>query len=76
MPYAISMAFLVLLQRLTPNERAVLLLREVFEFDHCEIADLVDKSESACRQLLKRARDQSRPSVTRSGDRRARPRTR
>ncbi|HEY8089254.1 MAG TPA: sigma-70 family RNA polymerase sigma factor, partial [Polyangiaceae bacterium] len=52
-----SMAFLVLLQRLTPAERAVLLLREVFDFDHGEIAALVDRSEAACRQLLKRARE-------------------
>jgi RNA polymerase sigma-70 factor (ECF subfamily) len=53
----VSMAFLVLLQKLTPAERAVLLLREVFDFDHAEIAELVDKSEAACRQLLKRARE-------------------
>jgi RNA polymerase sigma-70 factor (ECF subfamily) len=53
----ISMAFLVLLQRLTPAERAVLLLHEIFEFDHAEIASLLEKSEPACRQLLKRARE-------------------
>jgi RNA polymerase sigma-70 factor (ECF subfamily) len=53
----ISMAFIVVLQRLTPAERAVLLLHEVFDFEHDEIADLVGKSEPACRQLLKRARD-------------------
>lgn len=53
----ISMAFLVLLQRLTPAERAVLLLRDVFEFDYSQIAALVDKSEAACRKLLERARD-------------------
>ncbi len=52
----ISMAFLVVLQRLTPAERAVLLLRDVFEFDYEEIAALVDKSEPACRKLLERAR--------------------
>jgi RNA polymerase sigma-70 factor, ECF subfamily len=52
----ISMAFLVVLQRLTPAERAVLLLRDVFEFDYDEIAALVDKSEPACRKLLERAR--------------------
>lgn len=54
----ISMAFVVLLQRLTPAERAVLLLHEVFEFEHDEIANLLEKSEPACRQLLKRAREQ------------------
>lgn len=53
----ISMAFLVVLQRLTPAERAVLLLREVFEYEYAEIATLLNKSEGACRQLLRRARD-------------------
>ncbi len=52
----VSMAFLVVLQRLTPAERAVLLLRDVFDFDYKEIAALVDKSEPACRKLLERAR--------------------
>jgi RNA polymerase sigma-70 factor (ECF subfamily) len=53
----ISMAFLVALQRLTPAERAVLLLREVFDFEYGEISELVNRSEAACRQLLKRAKD-------------------
>src|SRR5258705_2570193 len=53
----ISMAFLVMLQRLTPAERAVLLLRDVFDFGYGEIADLVGKSEPACRKLLERARE-------------------
>lgn len=53
----ISMAFLVLLQRLTPAERAVLLLRDVFDFDYKEIAALVGKNEPACRKLLERARE-------------------
>ena len=52
----VSMAFLVVLQRLTPAERAVLLLRDVFDFDYQEIAALVGKSEPACRKLLERAR--------------------
>jgi RNA polymerase sigma-70 factor (ECF subfamily) len=52
----VSMAFLVVLQRLTPAERAVLLLRDVFDFDYREIAELLDKSEPACRKLLERAR--------------------
>jgi RNA polymerase sigma-70 factor (ECF subfamily) len=52
----ISMAFLVVLQRLTPAERAVLLLRDVFDFDYDEIAALVGKSEAASRKLLERAR--------------------
>ena len=52
----ISMAFLVVLQRLTPAERAVLLLHDVFDFSHAEIAELLGKSEAACRQLLARGR--------------------
>jgi RNA polymerase sigma-70 factor, ECF subfamily len=52
----VSMAFLVVLQRLTPAERAVLLLRDVFDFDYKEIGALVGKSEAACRKLLERAR--------------------
>ncbi len=52
----ISMAFLVVLQRLTPAERAVLLLHDVFDFSHAEIAELLGKNEAACRQLLARAR--------------------
>jgi len=53
----ISMAFLVLLQRLSPAERAVLLLHDVFEMGHREIGALLGKSEAACRQLMRRARE-------------------
>lgn len=53
----ISMAFLVLLQRLTPAERAVFLLHDVFDMSHAEIGALLGKSDAACRQLLKRARE-------------------
>lgn len=52
----ISMAFLVVLQRLTAAERAVLLLHDVFDFGYPEIARMMEKSEAACRQLLSRAR--------------------
>jgi len=52
----ISMAFLVVLQRLSPAERAVLLLHDVFELGHGEIATLLGKTEGACRQLMRRAR--------------------
>jgi RNA polymerase sigma-70 factor (ECF subfamily) len=52
----VSMAFLVVLQRLTPAERAVLLLHDVFDFAHDEIGTLVGKSEVASRKLLERAR--------------------
>lgn len=53
---SLSMAFLVLLERLTPNERAVFLLHEVFDFEYAEIARIIDKSEANCRQLLTRAK--------------------
>lgn len=52
----LSMAFLVLLERLTPVERAVFLLREVFEYEYAEIADVLALSEANCRQILRRAR--------------------
>jgi RNA polymerase sigma-70 factor, ECF subfamily len=53
---SLSMAFLVLLERLSPIERAVFLLHEVFDFEYAEIARIVDKTEPNCRQLLARAR--------------------
>jgi RNA polymerase sigma-70 factor (ECF subfamily) len=49
------MAFLVLLERLNPLERAAFLLREVFEYDYSEIAAILGRSEPNCRQLLLRA---------------------
>jgi RNA polymerase sigma-70 factor (ECF subfamily) len=52
----VSMAFLVVLQRLSPAERAVFLLHDVFDFPHDEIARLVRRSAAACRKLLERAR--------------------
>ncbi len=52
----LSMAFLVLLESLTPVERAVFLLREVFGYEYPEIASLVGKSEANCRQISRRAR--------------------
>ena len=55
----ISMAFLVLLQRLTPAERAVLLLRDVFDFDYKEIASLVGKNRARVPQAA-RARARAR----------------
>jgi RNA polymerase sigma-70 factor (ECF subfamily) len=53
---SLSMAFLVMLERLSPIERAVLLLHDVFDFEYAEIARIVDKTESNCRQLLARAK--------------------
>jgi RNA polymerase sigma-70 factor (ECF subfamily) len=53
---SLSMAFLLLLERLTPIERAVFLLREVFEYEYAEIAGMLGQSEANCRQILRRAR--------------------
>jgi len=61
---SLSMAALVLLERLSPIERAVFVLREVFGFNFAEIASAVGRSEVACRQLAVRARrhmDAGRP---------------
>jgi RNA polymerase sigma-70 factor, ECF subfamily len=55
---SLSMAFLVLLESLTPVERAVFLLREVFDYGYDEIASIVGKSEDNCRQIAVRARRQ------------------
>jgi RNA polymerase sigma-70 factor, ECF subfamily len=52
----LSMAFLVVLESLNPVERAVFLLREVFDYDYEEISRIVDKSEANCRQIARRAR--------------------
>jgi RNA polymerase sigma-70 factor (ECF subfamily) len=57
MTESLSMAFLVLMERLGPIERAVFLLHDVFKYGYAEIASIVNKSEAACRQLAKRARD-------------------
>jgi RNA polymerase sigma-70 factor (ECF subfamily) len=61
---SVSLAFLLLLERLTPMERAVLLLREVFDYEYFQIASILDQSELNCRQVLRRARQhikESRP---------------
>lgn len=52
----ISLAFLTMLENLSPVERAVFLLREVFDYDYDEIATVVEKSPANCRQLYSRAR--------------------
>lgn len=53
---SLSLAFLVVLERLNPVERAVFLLREVFDYEYSEIAQILDQKEPACRQVLRRAR--------------------
>jgi len=55
---SISMAFLVLLETLSPLERAVFLLREAFDYDYATIAEIVERTPGNCRQLALRARRQ------------------
>lgn len=53
---SLGVAFLLMLEQLSPVERAVFLLREAFDYDYAEIARIVDKSEANCRQLVSRAK--------------------
>ncbi|MFF1339615.1 RNA polymerase sigma-70 factor [Streptomyces sp. NPDC058290] len=57
---SVSMAMLVVLETLSPLERAVFVLREVFDFSHAEIAEAVERSEAAVRQAAHRAREHVR----------------
>jgi RNA polymerase sigma-70 factor (ECF subfamily) len=69
----LSLAFMAVLERLTPVERAVFVLHEVFGYSHDEIAGIVDKSAANCRQLLVRARrhlERGRPRFEPSRERR------
>ena len=54
---SLTMAFMVMLETLTPLERAAFLLREVFEYDYLEIAEILGKSEASCRQMIHRAKE-------------------
>ncbi len=56
-PESISMAFLVVLDSLSPLERAAWLLHDVFEYDHTEVAHALDRTEASARQLIHRARE-------------------
>jgi RNA polymerase sigma-70 factor, ECF subfamily len=69
----LSIAFLALLERLTPVERAVYVLHELFGYAHDEIAGIVEKSPANCRQILSRARrhvDAEKPRFEPSRERR------
>ncbi|SFP75680.1 RNA polymerase sigma-70 factor, ECF subfamily [Amycolatopsis arida] len=57
---SVSLAFLTLLERLTPAERAVFVLREAFGHPHRDIAEILELSEAHCRQLHRRARQRLR----------------
>ncbi len=70
---SLSMAFLLLLERLSPVERAVFLLHDVFGYGYDETAQIVGKSEDNCRQLARRARQhvgERRPRYEPSRDKR------
>ena len=54
---SLSLAFLTLLEKLQPVERAVFLLHDVFQYSHDEIASIVEKSSQNCRQILSRAKE-------------------
>lgn len=72
---SVSIAALLLLERLTPLERAVFVLREVFGFAFPEVASAVGRSEAACRQLVVRARrhmEAARPRFPADGEARQR----
>ncbi len=56
----LSVAFLAVLERLAPEERAAFLLQEVFDTDYADIAKVLGKSEAACRQIVSRARKRVR----------------
>lgn len=66
---SLSMALFITLQQLTPVQRAVFLLREVFDYDYASIAEVIDKTESHCRKIAQRSRDQvkaNRPNLEKS----------
>jgi RNA polymerase sigma-70 factor (ECF subfamily) len=52
----ISLALMLVLERLTPAERAAFLLHDVFDYDYDELADILERAEPACRKLVSRAR--------------------
>lgn len=57
---SLTLSFLLLLERLSPDERAAFLLREVFDYSHAEAAAILDITEDACRQRVHRARTRLR----------------
>ena len=55
--HALSIGMLVLMEKLTPQERAIFLLKEIFSYDYYELAEIFNKSTDNCRQILKRAKE-------------------
>jgi len=62
----LSVAFMWLLERLGPEERAAFLLRQVFDHDYAEVAEILGKSEASCRQLVHRAAERVQREKTRN----------
>lgn len=58
---SVSLAFLVVLERLDPVERAAFLLREVFALPYAEVAAVLDRTEAGCRQIVRRAKERVDP---------------
>ena len=56
--HALSIGMLVLLEKLTPQERAIFLLKEIFSYDYDELSEIFGKTTENCRQILKRAKEQ------------------
>ncbi|MEJ8305936.1 sigma-70 family RNA polymerase sigma factor [Saccharibacillus sacchari] len=69
----LSYAYLVLLDRLSPAERAVFVLREAFQYDYAAIAGMTDRTEAGCRQIYSRVKRslQAEPAVTAAPSRRS-----
>jgi RNA polymerase sigma-70 factor (TIGR02957 family) len=64
---SVTLAFLVLLEKLSPEERAVFLLKDIFEYEHAEVAEMLDMTVENSRQLLHRAKSRltaERPRLT------------
>ena len=64
----LSSAFMVLLERLPPTERAAFLLREVFDYPYSEIAEILEKSPANCRKIVSRARTHLSPDLQRHAE--------
>lgn len=62
----LSYALLVMLQQLSPVERAVFLLREVLDYDYAQIADILEKSEVSCRKMMSRLKQKMKPDLSKA----------
>lgn len=55
--HALSIGMLVMMEKLTPQERAIFLLKEIFSYDYPELSEIFDKTTDNCRQILRRAKE-------------------